>query len=646
MSARDRPDKGDKGKQAPPPIPEAKATPATPEKSIENQRFVIGIDLGTTNSVVAYVDTAAGEAPPVTMLSIPQLVRPGVVEERLGLPSFLYLASGAEFPAGSLDLPWAKGRTFAVGELARNHGWQVPMRMVSSAKSWLSHAGVDRNAAILPMPPAGTPAADVADVERVSPVEVSARYLAHLREAWDHQIAKGDPSLSMARQEVYLTVPASFDAVARALTVRAAAVAGLEVTLLEEPQAAFYSWLARSGDGWRKQLKVGDRILVCDVGGGTTDFSLIAVGGDAGNLVLERVAVGDHILLGGDNMDLALSVAVRDKLSAQGHKLDAWQMRSLAHACRAAKEALLGDEKKESHPVTVLGRGRSVIGGSLKAELTRGDVERLLLDGFFPLVAQAERPRERRRGGLQEIGLPYAADAAVTRHLAGFLGTHLSDESRASAVLFNGGVMKGQPLRRRVVETLDAWSDDPDSDLLVLTGTDFDAAVAHGAAYYGLVRRGKGVRIRGGTARSYYVGIEASAPAVPGLEPPLKAVCVAPAGMEEGTEADIAAEGAAEEFGLVVGEKAEFRFLSSTARKADRAGTVIEDVAAAEGHFEETSPLDVELEPRGTAQKGQVVPVRLRTRVTEIGTLEVWCVARDGEKWKLEFDFRAREQAV
>jgi hypothetical protein len=632
-------------------------------------RFIVGIDLGTTNSVLAFVDTAEGEAAAVRMLKVPQLIGPGLVEERAALPSFLYLASAAEFPGAALGLPWSRPegagaadtRPYAVGEFAREHGWQVPMRLVSSAKSWLGHAGVDRGAPILPPPAAGAEPLP-ADVERVSPVEAQVRYLAHLREAWDHLMARGDAALALARQEVYLTVPASFDAVARELTVRAATSAGLEVTLLEEPQAAFYSWLGqhnKDGDGgWRKRLRVGDLVLVCDVGGGTTDFSLIGVTDEGGSLALSRLAVGDHILLGGDNMDLALAAQVRERLAAEGHKLDAWQLRSLTHACRAAKEALLAEEPagdggkakaaKDAHPVTVLGRGRSVVGGTLKAELRRADIEALLLDGFFPRCGADDRPRERRRAGLQELGLPFAADAAVTRHLARFLGGHLAEGKRATAVLFNGGVMKGASLRRRIVETLDSWSDDPEADLQVLGGTDYDLAVAHGAAYYGLARRGRGVRIKGGTARSYYVGVESSMPAVPGMEPPLKAICVAPAGMEEGTETDVVPEGAtgdasAATFGLVVGEKAEFRFLSSTTRKDDRVGTVIEEADPATG-IEETAPLEAELEPRGAATAGQLVPVRLRTRVTEVGTLEVWCVARDGEKWKLEFDVRGHER--
>ena len=629
-------------------------------------RYVVGIDLGTTNSVLGFVDTDEGEAAPVRLLAVPQLVAPATIEERAALPSFLYLGAEGEHAAGALDLPFAPapGRTWAVGEYAREHGWKVPMRLVSSAKSWLGHAGVDRTAALLPVPllgPSAPPSfgggpsagGEAVDVPRVSPVEASARYLGHLRDVWDHAIAKGRPEHALARQEVLLTVPASFDAVARELTARAAKEAGLDVTLLEEPQAAFYSWLAhhgdRSGDPWRKRLRVGDLVLVCDVGGGTTDFSLIAVTEEQGTLSLARLAVGDHILLGGDNMDLALAASLQRKLAEDGTSLDGWQMRSLTHACRAAKEVLLREEAAgeppASHPVTVLGRGRSVVGGAIKTELTREELARILVDGFFPACGPDERPRERRRMGLQELGLPFAADPDITRHLAKFLAGHLEGAERPTAVLFNGGVMKARLLRKRVVETLDAWSDDPEADLQVLAGTDFDLAVAHGAAYYGLVRRGRGVRIKGGTARSYYVGVESAVPAVPGMEPPLKAICVAPAGMEEGTETDVVAEGA-EEFGLVVGEKAEFRFLSSTVRKGDRVGAVVEDGVGtgSGGEIEETAPLEAKLAPKGDEKPGQLVPVRLRARVTEVGTLEVECVARDGESWKLEFDVRGHER--
>ncbi len=347
-----------------------------------------------------------------------------------------------------------------------------------------------------------------------------------------------------------------------------------------------------------------------------------------GDLVLERVAVGDHILLGGDNMDLALAYAVAQKLAGKGQKLDAWQQRTLTHACRGAKERLLADDRLAAAPVAVLGRGSRVVGGSIKTELARAEVETALVDGFFPAARPGEAPNRGRRAGFQELGLPYAADAAITRHLAEFVARH----GRApTAILYNGGVMKGVPLRRRLGDVVRGWTGDK---LKELGGTDLDLAVAHGAAYYGLVRRGQGVRIRGGAARSYYIGIETSMPAVPGMPPPLKALCVVPFGMEEGTEAQIAGQ----EFGLVVGAPAEFRFLGSSMRKKDQAGDVIEDWG---DDIEELAPVETVLPASEGQAAGTPVPVRLASHVTPVGTLELWCVAKEGGKrWKLEFNVR------
>jgi len=579
-------------------------------------RFVVGIDLGTTNSALAFVDTAQGEAATIQPFAIPQVVAPGEVTARPTLPSYLYLP-GATDAAAQLALPWDPRPDSVAGEHARARGAEVPNRLVASAKSWLCHPVADRTAAILPWG-AGE------DVAKLSPVAASARYLAHIRAAWN--AAHEDAPLES--QDVLLTVPASFDAVARELTVEAARLAGLpQVTLLEEPQAAFYAWLAAAGDRWRKELGVGDVVLVADVGGGTTDFSLIAVADQGGDLALERIAVGDHILLGGDNMDLALAYGLAGKLAEKGQKLDAWQQRSLTLACRAAKEQLLGDESLAKAPVAVLGRGSKVIGGTIKTELDRADVTKSLVDGFFPVCDAAARPERGRRSGFQELGLPYAADAAVTRHLAEFVARH---GRMPTAILYNGGVMKGTALRRRLGDVVRGWTGDA---LCELGGTDFDLAVAHGAAYYGLVRRGKGVRIRGGTARSYYIGIETAMPAVPGMRPPLKALCVVPFGMEEGTETQIAGQ----EFGLVVGAPAEFRFLGSSVRKTDRAGDVVEDW---DDDIEELAPVEAVL-PASDAAAGTPVPVRLASHVTPVGTLELWCVAKDGGKrWKLEFNVR------
>lgn len=614
---------------------------------------MVGIDLGTTNSAVAHVQTAvkAEEANSIENFPLVQTVRPGEVESLPLLPSFLYLPGAHELPKKSLNLPWSASSESAVGTFARDHGAQIPTRLVSSAKSWLSLATVDRRAAILPW---GAPD----DVAKLSPVEASARYLAHVRDAWNHAVAKWTLEGKLEDQDVLLTVPASFDAVARELTVEAAKLAGLQrVTLLEEPQAAFYSWIETQGDQWRKKVSVGDIILVCDMGGGTSDFTLIAVAEQNGELALTRVAVGEHILLGGDNMDRALAYAVQRKLSAQNVKLDTTQMMALVHLCRFAKETLLADPKAQAKQITILGRGTKVIGGTIKTELTRAEVESVILDGFFPTVEPRAQPAAPQRLGFQELGLPYAADAAVSKHLARFLSQQVhaleqealrpllskgkskkkssSTMLHPTAVLFNGGVFKSPALRNRIIEILNRWTAADlgrDEPVRELQGTDADLAVARGAAYYGLVRRGRGIRIRGGAARSYYIGIASTEPAVPGMAPPIKALCVVPFGMEEGTDADVPGR----EFGLVVGEQAEFRFLSSTSRQSDTIGTVVDDWSYA---IEELTPLRQVLEPGDT--EGGVIPVHLHSRVTEVGTLELSCRSRDARRsWKLEYSVR------
>jgi molecular chaperone DnaK (HSP70) len=609
-------------------------------------RYVVGIDLGTTNSALAYVDTGLdpGEDVIPVQLPVPQIVQPAAVEERTLLPSFLYLPGANELPAGSLKLPWTADRNYAVGEFARHFGAQVPTRLVSSAKSWLCHSGIDRRAPVLPWKAPET-------VRHVSPLEASTYYLKHLCEAWNFSIARDVATNRLEQQDVILTVPASFDAVARELTVEAARAAGMEhITLLEEPQAAFYAWIDTSHEGWRKQVEVGDVILVCDVGGGTTDLTLIAVNEEEGQLALTRVAVGDHILLGGDNMDLALAHAVAQNFPQKGTKLDSGQMQTLWHSCRMAKEGLFSDAKLAAVPVTVLGRGSRVVGGTLRGELTRAEMERVLVEGFFPECAPDAKPNSQRTVGLQELGLPYAADPAVTKHLAQFI--HRNAEalaqrnanrrskkkvSQPTGVLFNGGVFKAKLLRERLVNVLNDWAEKAGApSVKVLQGTDLDLAVARGAAYYGLVRRGRGVRIRGGAARSYYVGIESSLPAVPGSPPPLKALCVVPFGMEEGTETDVPGQ----EFGLVVGEPAQFRFLGSTVRRNEPVGTLVEDW---EGQIDELTPMTTTLEAPGS--EGRTVPVHLHSKMTEVGTLELWCLSRDGkQRWKLEFNVRERPE--
>jgi hypothetical protein len=611
------------------------------EISLDSE-FIVGIDLGTTNSALAFCQVADENAQ-IAINNIPQLINPNEVADRTLLPSFLYVPGELDFPAGSLQLPWDSQPRFVIGELARKRGAENPSRLIASAKSWLSHAAVNRNAAILPWQSPD-------EITKVSPVEASAQFLVYLRTLWDAQHPGSSAALS--RQDVFLTVPASFDEEARELTLRAAEQAGFErLTLLEEPQAAFYAWLQSQGDGWRGRIKVGDLVLVCDIGGGTTDFSLITVTDEDGDLALKRVAVGEHILLGGDNMDLALARLLQQKLEAEGHRIETYQLQGLWYQCRSAKEYLFEHSKAHKQDVTLLGKGRKLVGGTIKSELRREELDRVLVEGFFPEVGSNQMPIRPRRIGFQELGLPYAADAAITKHLARFLAQQAQSSPEAANirrgrsgiacpthVLFNGGVMKASALRERLVNVLNRWLTEEGFDALgaaqVLDAPDLEHAVARGAAYYGRARRGRGVRIRSGASRTYYIGIESAMPAVPGMEAPMKALCVVPFGMEEGTEAQIPGR----EFGLVVGEPAEFRFLSSTVRKQDQVGDVLDNWS---GEIEELSPLEVTLSLDG--KQGTVMPVRLESRVTEIGTLEVWCVSREGgQRWKLELNIREK----
>jgi hypothetical protein len=606
-------------------------------------RYAVGIDLGTTHCALAFAPLDGEEGQRPDIMEVPQIVAHGQLDVRPLLPSFLYFAHETEGPQA---LPWEAERTFAVGEYARARGIDAPARVIGSAKSWLSHPTVDRRAGFLPL---GAPE----DIEKISPVEASWRYLEHLTEAFDTRFGGGDAAL--ANQEVVLTVPASFDASARELTVEAAIAAGIEkLTLLEEPQAALYAWTLARGDAWRKEVRPGDVVLVVDVGGGTTDFSAIAAVERDGSLELVRVAVGDHILLGGDNMDLALAHLLRHKLETEGKPVDRSQQASLVHACRVAKERLLGDPTLDSAPIAIASRGSTLLGATLRTELTRDEVTRVVVDGFFPIVAVDSRLSTRPRAGLTELGLPYASDPAVTRHLAAFLARQAGALAKLqgpspptgrpprllhpTAVLFNGGVMKADRLRARLVDTINVWlGSDGGEPVRVLEGADLDLAVARGAAAYALVRRGKGLRIRGGTARAYYVGIESSVPAVPGIEPPVSAMCVAPFGMEEGTEAKLPPH----EFGVVVGEPVSFRFYGSTVRRDDVAGVVLHDWKRDE--LDELPPMELTLPAEGRSE-GDVVPVKLRSQITEVGTLlleaEPIRPLKEGERWRVELSVR------
>ncbi|MBM4208409.1 MAG: Hsp70 family protein [Gammaproteobacteria bacterium] len=606
-----------------------------------SKKYSIGIDLGTTHCVLSYADLSNVELNEFRqqVMPIPQLTAPGTVEDKLQLPSFIYQAHKSELAKGAAVLPWTTILPHLVGEIARNLGGKTPIRLVSSAKSWLCHAGVDCKAPILP-------AEAPEEVERISPFHATVAYLEHMKSAWLYQ----HPQAPMEQQNLVITVPASFDPAARELTVEAAKAVGLgHAILLEEPQAAFYSWIEQNQKNWRKQVHVGDIILVIDIGGGTTDLSLIAVTDNSGNLELTRVAIGDHILLGGDNMDLALAYTVKAKLENEGTELQPWQLQALTHSCRDAKEKLLNNLDLEAAPIVIANRGSSLIGGTLRTELTREEVNRTLVEGFLPQVAASARPIIRARSGLRTTGLPYAQDAGITRHLAAFLAKQqyatleLDDIKLAenatfihpTAVLFNGGVLKAGSLAERLMTILNNWlQEDQAPPARLLTGTNLDLAVAQGAAYYGYVRKGKGVRIKGGAAASYYVGIESAMPSVPGIPPEIQALCIAPFGMEEGTQQELPNE----EFGLVIGEPVRFRFFASTSRRTDRVGSRLNRWSRDE--LSELEELEVTLPKEGHGA-GETVPVHLCAAVTEVGTLELHAVSsKDSARWKIEFDVR------
>ncbi|MDZ4852876.1 MAG: Hsp70 family protein [Pirellulaceae bacterium] len=612
-------------------------------------RYCIGIDLGTTNSVLAFTPLDC-TPPDVQILPIPQVTAPFQTESLPSLPSFIYLPRESEQADGGL----ASFGNSVVGTYARQISAEQPERSVVAAKSWLCNREVDRQSPILPWQAPE-------EVAQISPVDASTAYLKHLVETWQ----KAFPDAPIEQQRITLTVPASFDIVARELTMVAAKLAGLpeDMILLEEPQAALYHWIRSIGDDWRKHVQQGDQILVCDCGGGTTDLTLLVVDADSGELNLRRIAVGNHLLIGGDNMDLTLAHHAAQRFTAQGVKLNAWQSIGLWHACRNAKESLLSGSGLQSHTVSVLGRGSRLIGGTVSIEMRKEEIEGILVDGFFPRCDRNDRPDRGTSSGFQELGLPYESDTAVTRHVASFLQDHLPSEltsqsnlsSNAShfptRLLFNGGVFKSPMLRERMMEVLSSWSDEGTVPEMLGGPNDLDSAVASGAAYYAWSKANGGVRIRGGTPCSYYVGIESTGPAVPGMPRPVQAVCVAPQGMEEGTESVIPGR----EFGLVVGKHAKFRFFSSNRRSQDTFGNVLrnwDDEELIESDSIEilldASPVDPnnEAAPTGAAvatsgPPSSIIPVRFLSKITELGMFELWCIGtRESGRWKLTFNVR------
>lgn len=618
-------------------------------------RYCIGIDLGTTNTALAYVEVRRGQEGKIVSFPIPQLVAPGELGRRMLLPSFLYLAGEHDWPAGASALPWDAERRYVVGELAREQGARVPGRLVSSAKSWLCHAGVDRQAAILPWN--GLP-----DVPRVSPVQASARYLQHLVEAWNWTFAQQDTEARLEKQTVVLTIPASFDEMARQLTLEAARLAGLEnIILLEEPQAAFYAWMAAGrceifahGESvvlrrTEEALQPGMWCVVIDVGGGTTDFTLIEAVEHHGELELIRQAVGEHLLLGGDNMDLALARYVEQKLNLAG-KLDAVAFFQLAQACRRAKEVLLGGQPPQAVPVTVIGRGRAVVGSTFTTTLTSEEIADVLVQGFFPFSSFDAGPQMGTRLGLHEMGLPYVSDPAIPHHLAAFLRTFSGDRP-PDAVLFNGGVFQSARLRQRLLTVMQQWYNSAGRawQPRILTNPSLDLAVAWGAAYYGWLRQSGGQRIRSGLGRSYYLGVAAGegnggkeslsgAPADT-TDETVTVLCVAPRQLEEGNEIRLDKP----EMLLALGQPVRFPLFASAVRPQDQPGQILR---LPRRHLQALPALSTVLKG-GKRAGAREIPVAVTARLTEIGTLELGLASRLGEqRWKLEFPVRQTGQAM
>ena len=594
-------------------------------------RYVIGIDLGTTNSALCFVDTHK-KPWQVETFSISQWVDVGVQEQLETLPSFHYELTPEEATALEWRLPWEhKSNHRCVGAFARDAGQRHPGRRIASAKSWLSHDGVDRSADFLPWH-------GDSDVTRMSPVEASAHYLAHLGAAWNH----AHPDEPLSQQDVVITLPASFDEVARELTVLAAKRSGLQrVYLIEEPQAAFYAWIDSQADRWHEQISAGQMILVCDIGGGTTDFTLIRVqpaGRASEQVQFHRVAVGKHLILGGDNLDLALAKRCEEKLLSEGivDSLSADQWERLVQVSRGAKETMLSAQRPESYTVSLPAQGSRLIGGAIQVALSAEEADTVLIDGFFPWVRLTDHP-SLGHSGFREFGLPYAADPAVTKHLASFLTSHrrsgleiddTTSDDRPAWLLFNGGVMAAPAIRKRIAESIGRWlkrEDEADWQPKILASPRLDLAVAHGAAYYAMVRRGEGVKITANLGRSYYMQVSNDPPS---------AICLIPGSAQAG-ERFSASQYSLE---LHIGQPVQFPLWSSSTRLADRVGELI---PINEGELSRLPPIYTAL-GSGKAKEAKTIQVMIESELSEIGTVGMWCVDREsGKRWQLDFDIRS-----
>lgn len=590
-----------------------------------NSKFYIGIDLGTSNTVVSYaqIDNLNAETPEFKIFNIPQIVKPGEILKRPLLPSFIYFPDENEKDRGRYALPWKDDETFIIGEYARKRGGEIPSRQIASAKSWLCNNTVNREEDILPWNSDQV-------IEKFSPVRVQSEILNHIKFAWDYEFAGENEEFSFVNQNIIITVPASFDAVARELTIKACKKIGIEnLTLMEEPQAAFYSWLLKNEESWRDIITKDDLVIVCDVGGGTSDFTLIKVFDNNGSLELERCAVGNHLLVGGDNMDLALSYLVKSKFQAMGKDLDSWQMRALSNKAREAKEFLFTNHEQSLAKIVIPGKGSKLIGGTLKNEILKNELEQIVKAGFFPTCSKDTNPENNRRSGLMEAGLNYESDPAITKHLAAFLN---SSENRfqPTHILYNGGVMKSQDLRDHISNVLSSWNDS--NEIKELSNPAGDTSVAVGAAYYSFIKQSGGIRIKSGLNKTYYIEVASSMPAIPGIPIPTKAVCVAPFGMEEGSVVKIDGN----KYMLTLGEDISFNLLESSVKADHAPGTTIEDF---KGNLEEVTEIETHLD----GEKGEQVPVVLEIHATEVGSLDFYCASvNDHRKWKLEFNLRER----
>ncbi|MFH0994411.1 MAG: Hsp70 family protein [Pseudomonadota bacterium] len=607
-----------------------------------DKRFVIGIDLGTTNCAVAYADLQGDkDAGPIRLFKIPQLTGPGEVSRLPVLPSFLYLPGSYDLSSDALQLPWNVSQDDTdpprfVGAFARDHGAKIPSRLVSSAKSWLCHPYADRKARILPW-------GSGSDVYGVSPIQATAAYLEHIKAAWN-SFRGGDEDQYLENQLIILTVPASFDEVARELTVEAAAMAGLKtVTLLEEPLAAFYNWLIRHESRWNQFVSPDELILICDVGGGTTDFTLISLREVAGSPRFERIAVGDHLILGGDNMDLALARSIEMRLGKSKAILTGDRWKTLCHQCRQAKETLL-NRTAESRKITIMGEGSRLISGTLSADLDYRSVEQTLLDGFFPLLDAGDKPPVQSfRKGITEFGLPYEQEPAITRHLGWFLNQHRSEAFRSpgkafrapDCILFNGGALKPPVIQERIRQAIRTWFHQDDTALpRVLDNPDPDLAVALGAAYYGLVKMGRGVRVGSGSARSYYIGVSTGSAETDEANS-RQAICLVERGLDEGSQIQLEDR----DFQVLTNQPVSFDLYSSSFRSGDRSGHLV----AVDDSLTRLPPIQTIIQYGKTGEHIKI-PIAVEASYTEIGTLALWCHSRISDhRWKLQFQIRGTD---